>query len=245
MSNGAVARKRLDPMDSQNDQVSLSDPEVNDRLQHYLALLLKWQDTINLVGPGTVSTAWERHFLDSLRLLGHIPLEPSSRRKPGTSCSTAEVPGLRRDDGIEGVGRTVLFDFGSGAGFPGLVLAIARPDLDVTLIESDRKKCTFLSTVSRETKTKTIVLNQRIELVKTDIVPDFITARALASVDKLLAYCLPFARRNPDLKMLFLKGEKAEDELALAHLGYRFDARLFPGGAEQGCVLHVTNLAER
>src|SRR5689334_12618331 len=103
--------------------------ETTDKLRVYHDLLIKWQNSINLISPNTVSEAWERHFLDSVQLSPLIP--PTA----GT-----------------------LYDIGTGAGFPGLVLAILRPELPVSLIESDSKKCAFLQTVSRETGTKVTVV---------------------------------------------------------------------------------------
>jgi 16S rRNA (guanine527-N7)-methyltransferase len=92
--------------------------ESLDKLTHYLALLEKWQRAVNLVSPSTLPDAWNRHFVDSAQLGALLDEE-----------------------------KTVLFDFGSGAGFPGMALAILYPQLAVHLVESDQKKCSFLSTV--------------------------------------------------------------------------------------------------
>lgn len=160
--------------------------ETQDKLEQYLALLLKWQKAVNLVSPATLEDAWTRHFLDSLQMADLLP-------------STTKV----------------LFDFGSGAGFPGLVLAMARPDLDVHLVESDQKKCSFLSTVSRETRTPVSIHNCRIESLQTDAVPDVITARALAGLEQLLTYARPWVIKNPDLLLLLPKGANYTNELAV------------------------------
>lgn len=192
-------------------------PETESRLRLYLTLLEKWQARINLVGPATLAEAWERHVLDSLRVADHIPA---------------------RADGV----KTPLFDLGSGAGFPGLVLAVARPDLDVTLIESDHRKCAFLSTVSRETHTPVTILNQRIEAVDSKTIPAILTARALAPVDRLLDYAAPWAVRNPALRVLFLKGEGAAAEIEAARARHVFDACLHPGAAGQGPVVEIAGL---
>ena len=127
--------------------------ETNNRLKTYLSLLEKWQPKINLISNNTLDIAWDRHFEDSLQLLNILP-----------------------------EGEKTLFDLGSGAGFPGLVLAIAREDLNVHLVESDQKKCSFLKTVSRETKTPVEIHNSRIETVSRETSPDIVTARALASL---------------------------------------------------------------
>lgn len=181
----------------------------------YLALLRKWQKTINLVGPQTLDEAERRHFDDSLQLAALVP-----------------------------AGAKILFDLGSGAGFPGLVIALARPDIDVRLIESDARKCSFLSAVSRETETKVSVFNGRIETAPAALpVPDVVTARALAPLEKLLDYCLPWVAANPDLLMIFPKGAQAEEEVAAAEKKYAFSVRLVPsitGSAAK--ILLVTTL---
>lgn len=191
-------------------------PETREKLETYLGLLRKWQKSINLVSAGTLDDAWQRHFEDSLQLAAFVP------------------EGAR------------IADLGSGAGFPGLVLAIARPDLDVTLIESDTKKCTFLSTVSRETSTRITVINKRIESVTLDSVPAIVTARALAALDKLLGYCLRWAEENPGLTLLFLKGEKMDEEIAAARAVYAFDAETFPSQtSKEGGILQIRNLRRK
>jgi 16S rRNA (guanine527-N7)-methyltransferase len=162
--------------------------ETQDCLRAYQALLTKWQEKINLVSPTTVKDSWVRHFEDSLQLL---PLVPE--------------------------GAKVLYDLGSGAGFPGMVLAISRPDIAVTLIESDAKKCAFLTTVSRETGVAVTVKNVRIEAATADLAPpDLITARALASLEALFSYVRPWAEANPDLSLLFPKGENWQAEVKAA-----------------------------
>lgn len=168
--------------------------EVNSKLKTYLALLQKWQPKINLISNNTLETAWERHFEDSLQLLDILPQ-----------------------------GQQTLFDFGSGAGFPGLVLAIARNDLSVHLVESDQKKCSFLKTVSRETETPVEIHNARIEDVSREIIPDIITARALASLPKLFDYCEDWIAANPDITLIFPKGERADEELAELSLMWKFE----------------------
>lgn len=171
--------------------------ESLEKLRQYEALLVKWQRAVNLVGPATIPDAWDRHFVDSFQLL---PLLPA--------------------------GTKTLYDLGSGAGFPGLVLAIICPDISVTLIESDQKKCAFLSTVSHETGAKVSVLAQRIEAAAQTLpAPDVITARALASLGDLLGLIQPWAKQNPELVAIFPKGQMVEEELALARKGWTFDSR--------------------
>lgn len=170
--------------------------ETEKRLRAYQALLSKWQEKINLVSPSTIKDSWARHFEDSLQLLPLI------------------LPSVK-----------TLYDLGSGAGFPGLVLSIARPDIAVTLIESDTKKCAFLSAVSRETGVAVNVKNLRIEAATADLPPpDLITARALAPLETLFSYVWPWAEANPDLSLLFPKGENWQGEVKAARAaGWSFD----------------------
>jgi 16S rRNA (guanine527-N7)-methyltransferase len=157
--------------------------ETRERLNTYADLLRKWQRSINLVGPRTIDDLWNRHFTDSAQLLPLIP--PSAR---------------------------VLVDFGSGAGFPGLVLAILGVS-QVHLIESDQRKATFLREVARATGTPVTVHAKRIEQVA-PFPADVVSARALAPLGDLLGFAAPFL--HPDSLCLFPKGQMAEDELTAA-----------------------------
>ena len=157
--------------------------ETRERLNTYADLLRKWQRSINLVGPRTLDDLWNRHFTNSAQLLPLIP--PSAR---------------------------VLVDFGSGAGFPGLVLAILGV-AEVHLIESDQRKSTFLREVARATGTPVTVHAKRIEQV-TPFPADVVSARALAPLGDLLGFAAPFL--GPDSLCLFPKGQMAEDELTAA-----------------------------
>lgn len=169
--------------------------ETEQALRLYRDLLLKWQAKINLISPGTVKHVWSRHFEDSLQLIPLLPTEPST-----------------------------LYDIGSGAGFPGLVLAIACPELSVTLIESDAKKCGFLAAVSRETGVAITVKNSRIEAAHSLSAPDIVSARALAPLTDLLDLIASWAVQNPALIALFPKGERWAEEVEQARAaGWDFD----------------------
>ncbi len=150
------------------------------RLTVYAERLVKWQSRINLVGAATLGDPWRRHMLDSAQVHAHLP------------------PGAR-----------VVIDLGSGAGFPGMVLAIIG-GVSVHLVESNRRKCVFLNEVNRLTGAGATVHNRRIE----DLEPfaaDAVTARACAPVNKLLPLAAPFVGAGG--VCLFLKGRKAEEEL--------------------------------
>lgn len=174
--------------------------ETEAQLRQYQSLLHKWQEKINLVSPTTIADSWSRHFEDSFQILPLVP--PSVKR---------------------------VYDLGSGAGFPGLVLAIARRDLSVTLIESDSKKCAFLQAVSRETGVTAVVENARIEAASAELpAPDLVTARALASLDLLFKYVRPWAESNPDMVLLFPKGESWREEIEAAKAaGWAFEVEDF------------------
>ncbi len=179
-------------------------------LEHYLALLLKWQEKINLISPNTVQDAWKRHFEDSLQILPLIP--PSAK---------------------------TLYDLGTGAGFPGLVLAMERPDLSVTLVESDSKKCAFLQTVSRETGVHVAIRNARIENAASELPPpDIVTARALASLEQLLDYIAPWTESNPNLTAIFPKGENWDKEVDKVGI-WEFHVKQVPSITEKSAAILV------
>lgn len=186
------------------------DKDIQQKLDVYLHLLRKWQPKINLISNNTLDNAWERHFEDSLQLLGTIP-------------ESAKI----------------WMDIGSGAGFPGLVLAIARDDLEMHLVESDQKKCAFLKTVSRETNTNIIIHNDRVENIDRGIVPDVISARALASLVALFDYCSDWIEKNPDLRLIFPKGSQADTEFEMLDKYWRFDCCTYPSKTEEQAKILV------
>jgi len=159
--------------------------ETLQRLETYAGLLVKWQAKINLVGPATLPDLWRRHFLDSAQLL------------PLLSAATG-----------------TLADLGSGAGFPGLVLAIMT-DWRVHLLDSDQRKCAFLRQVALDCGVldRVTIHARRIEQV-TGITADVVTARACAPLDELLDLAEPFIGEKGT--GLFLKGAQAEEELTQA-----------------------------
>mgnify|MGYP000163541157 CR=1 FL=1 len=166
--------------------------ETQEKLKCYADLLIKWNKAINLVGRDTIPDLWRRHFLDSAQLFEHLP-ENEDNNKP------------------------VIVDFGSGAGFPSLVLAIMGAG-EVHAMESDLKKSTFLREVSRETDAGLIIHNNRIEKVEPFPV-DVFTARAFAPLTKILDFAEPFLEvsnsvKNPEF--LLLKGRKVDQELTEA-----------------------------
>ncbi len=148
-----------------------------------MALLLVWNRKINLIARRDETWIWRRHVNDSLQLAKLIP--------PGIDGAT---------------------DLGSGAGFPGMVLAIAT-GICFTLVEADARKCAFLREAARATSAPVTVVNERIEATTTPPAA-LITARALAPLTELLA--LSHRLLAPGGTLLFPKGISAESEIEIA-----------------------------
>lgn len=169
--------------------------ETQEKLDHLVALLAKWSPRINLVSRTTLEDSWTRHILDSAQVFS--------------------VPDVRSG---------LWADFGSGGGFPGLVVAILAqelaPGLKVTLVESDQRKSVFLRTALRETDVDAKVLSKRIEKVP-PLQADVISARALADLTVLLS----FAERHMSKsgRAVFLKGANWKKELEAARESWKFD----------------------
>jgi len=171
------------------------------RLERYAEILQRWQSKINLVSQDSLDALWTRHMLDSAQLIAHIP----SNTK-------------------------IITDLGSGAGFPGLIIAIIT-GVKTHLVESDSRKSAFLREVIRQTDAPAEIHNGRAE----DITPwrsDIVTARALAPLPKLLAYAAPFllsssGSETPDdaAKCLFLKGAAWQDELTKAQKSWHIQCQ--------------------
>jgi 16S rRNA (guanine527-N7)-methyltransferase len=185
-------------------------------LERYVALLLQWQRRINLIGPSTVGQVWQRHIIDALQL---IPLIP---------------PGTR-----------IIADLGSGAGLPGLVLAIAT-SLEVHLYESNGKKATFLREAARQCGARAVVHQVRIEAIGSDPnLPqaDVVTARALAPLGRLLDQAWPFLKTGA--VGLFHKGQDVDAELTEASKSWRIILERHPSLTDSKAVILVVKEASR
>ena len=175
--------------------------------------LIKWQNSINLISKSTIENIWERHFLDSAQLYK----------------ITKEIKGN-------------IIDFGSGAGFPGLILAMMGHK-KIHLVESDQKKCTFLREVSMLSETYVKVHHSRIENLEYFDV-ELITARALAPLNKLIDYAEAFANKsstkNKSPKMLFLKGKSYRQEISNLTQEKDFFIKEFPSITDRfGKILYI------
>ena len=190
--------------------------ETDERLARFGQLLVKWNRSINLVAPSSLTDLKTRHIADSLQLLAYAP--DAARR---------------------------WLDLGSGGGLPGLVVAIGaretRPDLRVVLVDSDRRKCAFLREAARELAPETQVIQGRIE----DLQPqeaDVISARALAPLPELFG--LAVAHLAPQGVCLFLKGQRAADEIAAARAEWFFQVETQPSQTDPlASVLKISGLA--
>jgi 16S rRNA (guanine527-N7)-methyltransferase len=175
--------------------------EIAARLDEYVALLLDWQQRMNLIAPSTIPQIWTRHIADSLQLLD-----------------------LAHD------ARTWI-DLGSGAGFPGLAIACAIADIpnaEVHLVESQNKKANFLREAARHIGVPATVHAVRIEdfAKNSALRPDIVTARALAPLNEALALAHPFAKKGA--QGLFLKGQDVASELTAAAKYWKFEPVLVP-----------------
>ena len=192
--------------------------ETIQKLKEYQSILVDWQSKMNLVSKSSLLDAWNRHFLDSAQLFQYIPQ-----------------------------GATNLIDFGSGAGFPGLVLAIIAeektPYLKITLVESIKKKTLFLNEVCDKLGLKVNVENRRIEdMVKNKY--DVITSRAMCSTAKLLNYSIDFC--NPETICIFPKGRTYNNELQQAKQQFDFVCNIKNNQfSEDGKILLITNIRKK
>lgn len=180
--------------------------ETLERLSSYLDLLRRWQTAINLVGASTLADPWRRHILDCAQIAPHVP--PRA--------------------------RTVL-DLGSGAGLPGLVLALLGIP-GVQLIESDQRKAQFLREAARATEAPVVVHASRIEQL--ELRADVVTARALAPLPRLLELAAPVLA--PHGVCLFLKGESVLDELTEARHSWHMHSEIVPSrSGSRGTLLKL------
>jgi 16S rRNA (guanine527-N7)-methyltransferase len=187
-----------------------------DRLEAMDRVLIDWSQRHNLIARSTIKDRWQRHFFDSAQL---VPLLPTTTK--------------------------TIVDMGSGAGFPGLVLAamLAEKNVAVTLVEATQKKCAFLNEAGAAMGLSNLkVIPERIESVGLGFKPDIVTARALARLDQLLAYGAEIGGKNT--KYFFLKGQDVAGELTGAAKSWHMDvirhqSRTSPDAA----ILEIGNLA--
>ena len=175
--------------------------ETADRLDRFVALLLDWQQRMNLIARSTIPHLWTRHIADSLQLLD---LAPEAK---------------------------TWIDLGSGAGFPGLVIACAladRPQAIVHLVESNGKKSNFLREAARHIGAPATVHHMRIEEFAAAFGgrADVIAARALAPLREILALAHPMSKTGA--QAMLMKGQEVGSELTQASKYWKFEPVLVP-----------------
>ena len=200
------------PGDTSSDTLlSIVSRETGASLTRYVALVEIWTKTINLVSQGDQQSIWSRHVFDSMRLL---PLIPS-----GTSRGA---------------------DLGSGAGFPGLVIALLT-NIPFDLIEADQRKAAFLLEAKRVTGAPVTIHCARIETLTLPRVP-LVVARALAPLSTLLEYVDRLLL--PNGTALFPKGKRAHQEIENAHQAWRMQVHCHDDPRHRGStILSVTELS--
>lgn len=186
--------------------------ETMRKLEIYADLLRQNQKTLNLVSKSTLADLWNRHMLDSLQLIEHLPKSTDS-----------------------------IMDLGSGAGFPGLVLAIST-GLPTRLVDSRHRKGKFLRQVIERTGAPATVINDRIENLSTESKKnpvDIITARALAPLDRLCE----MADLLDAQTCLFMKGARWREELTKAQKHWTMTLQTFRSRTSQESrILRISNL---
>jgi 16S rRNA (guanine527-N7)-methyltransferase len=185
--------------------------ETSERLGRVADLLVKWQRKINLVSAESLAHLWRRHMLDSAQLVRFLPPAVSS-----------------------------VADIGTGAGFPGLVLAVLGVP-GVHLIESDERKCAFLAEAARVAGCSPTIHRKRVEEVDR-LQVDVVTARACAPLPRLLGYAEPLLAAKSIC--LFLKGGRVEEELTEAGKTWHMILERFPSLSDSsGTILRISQVA--
>ena len=194
--------------------------ETVEKLNAFVVLFQKWAKAINLVAPSTLSEAWSRHIVDSLQIYALRP------------------------------GPQTWVDLGSGGGFPGIVTGICLAGEGqgwVHLVESNNKKAAFLRTAILEIGARASVHAIRIEEAPDVIAQcDAISARALADLDLLLQFGLPWVERNENLRFFLHKGRDYQREIDKALGRWRFDLVKHASIVElDSIVLEVSKLSRK
>ncbi len=181
------------------------------KLETFVDLLLTWQAKINLIGPSTVDDVWQRHIVDGLQLL---PLMANR--------------------------SAIVADLGSGAGIPGLVVALGG-GFQTYLYESNGKKVAFLREAIRQTQANAVVFQTRLETLEGRLpakLPHYVTARALAPLPQLLTFAAPFLTRGAT--GLFHKGQDVDSELTEATKNWKIGAIKHSSMTDsRACILEV------
>lgn len=191
--------------------------ETLDRLRIFEFLVKKWTKAINLVSKGDFSKIWERHILDSAQIYPYLPKSPS-----------------------------IYSDFGSGGGFPSIVLAALlyqeNPDIEIHLIESDGRKAAFLRTALRELKVPGMVWGKRVQEVKLSPA-QVVSARAVAPLADLFSMAQTLI--NNETICFFPKGVNWKKEVEDARKQWSFDLKAINSRTQSDAVILEVGSIER
>lgn len=186
------------------------------KLDKFVQLVENERKIQNIIAESTLPDIWVRHVLDSAQLQTYLTEQ-----------------------------NKIILDFGSGAGFPALVLAILDETKQKTfhLVESEVRKSEFLSRVASELDLNCVIHHERIEKMSV-FKADVITARALASLDKLMAYSVRFCHEKT--RLMFLKGKKAPEELKDVEKKFKFNCLTYPSiSSSEGTVMCFTKVVKK
>lgn len=185
--------------------VELGDPGSEERCEQLLTLLADENTRQNLVSAASLVEAWVRHIADSAQLLQNVPRETLEKKAP--SSSEKGVGGGERSPAAD----NLWLDLGTGAGFPGLVIAALRPELPVIMVESRARRVAWLERAARDLGLANArIIGSRLELVES-FPASVISARAFAPLDRLLEISARFS--TGDTLWLLPKGRSAWDEV--------------------------------
>ena len=200
--------------------------ETIEQFVEYHNLLIKYQEKTNLVGSGTISNIWVRHFSDSAKLTNRIISFEKNAKRSIRIC-----------------------DVGSGAGFPGLVclliLSSQKKKIEMTLIESNKKKCQFLYLVKKKLMLSLSIINERVEKVEEKY--DIIMSRAVAPLNILLRLLMPLSGK--DTILLLPKGKNYQKEIEKAKKLWNFSYKIVKNSylldKSGGITLEIVNLKKK
>lgn len=186
--------------------------ETMKQFEEYAALLRQWNAKINLISRSTEDEIWTRHIRDSAQIWQYRPKSFKN-----------------------------WLDLGSGAGFPGLVVAMLAQDAGISssfaLVESDGRKCAFLRTAIQRLNLTVTLHESRVDAVKSQKA-DVVSARALASLDVLLGFSEK--HRDPEGICLFPKGRTVHNEVEAARVHWDFSANIHPSLTDlSGCIVEI------
>ena len=184
-----------------------------EKIEFFILKIINYNKHTNLIGKSTIENIWDRHILDCLQLSKYI-----------------------NDKKLR------VFDIGTGAGLPGVLLSIVGFK-NIVMADSVKKKTDFIKTIIKELSLDAKVQNKRIENVKI-IKQNIIVSRALAPLSRLLTYALLHSEKNTTL--FFLKGRSVNKEIDIAMKNFYFDFKKLESiSVGEGCILKINNFIKK